>query len=469
MTALADNAPFHVVAPAGAYFRVMTANLGKIPESTRMVLQRDVGGSPLAWALALVLAGWRRVVAGGELPSQFASSGADKLVGQVKQFSSALPKAFVSFLEAADRGEDGAAGSYFEAALTGLPDYARPVLNSWLSSQGFIDASRQLIETIGSAPKPTAKKKAGGTQYTINPGKPDKADKTAILVGRLAKAGWNQQEIERILKGPDKAHLTAERVYRQIAANQPDVQMAITSRLKAPVEATEDLGHVDDEHLTGSRARLTSADELLAEYDALPTEQQKRLLMLLQKKPIQTPEARPKGTSPASSGSGSGGSEPKTATSDTGRIAETVKSGIDLARETINRILGSVGKSEGGKSGGGQKSGGGPSPGRQNGGQSKGKGKGAETDSNKKTDTRSDTEEKEGTEEGDDSDESRDRGDDNRGSLPDDDGGDDGGGSLPDDGGGDGESSLPDEMPPPQPSASTPDIPIIDDSADVVD
>lgn len=342
MTALAENAPFQVVGPAGAYFRVMNGNLAKIPESTRMVLQRDIEGSPLAWALALVLAGWRRLEGGGELPSEFASAGADKLVAQVKQFSSAFPKSFVSFLEAADRGEEAAAGSYFQSALTDLPSYARPVLNNWLSSQGFVDVSRKLVGAIGGAPKQPPGKKPAVNQYTINPGKPSKADKTAILAGRLAKAGWTQQEIDRILMGPDKAHLTAERVYRQIAASKPSVQADVQAQLGPPATEMDDLGHVEDHHLTGSMPRVTSAEDLLGEYKALPPEQQQRLLLLLQQKPVQKSEVAPKGNEPAGGTRGtSGSSSPsKTATtSDTGKIADAVKSGIDLARETINRIL----------------------------------------------------------------------------------------------------------------------------------
>lgn len=351
MTALAENAPFQVVAPAGAYFRVMNGNLAKIPESTRMVLQRDIGGSPLAWALALVLAGWRRIEGGGELPSEFASAGADKLVAQVKQFSSAFPRAFVSFLEAADRGEEAAAGSYFQSALTDLPSYARPVLNNWLSSQGFLDVSRKLVDAIGGAPKQPTGKRPAVNQYTINPGKPSKADKTAILAGRLTRAGWTQQEIDRILMGPDKAHLTAERVYRQIAASKPSVQADVQAQLGPPTAEMDDLGHVEDHHLTGSMPRVTSAEDLLGEYKALPPEQQQRLLLLLQQKPVQKSEVAPKGNAPAggSRGTRGGSSPPKPATtSDTGKIADAVKSGIDLARETINRILKATESSNGG-------------------------------------------------------------------------------------------------------------------------
>lgn len=477
MTAMADNAPFQVFAPAGVYFRVMVAGLGQVPESTRLVLQRDVDGSPLAWPLALVLAGWRLVERGGSLPSEFATSGADKLVAQIKQFKSAFPKSFVSFLEAAERSEEAAATSYFKSALTDLADYARPVLNGWLASQPFLQAAQRLVAGIGGAPKPARQgPKEARPRFEAPIGNPGPADRAALLTGKLASLGWSKLDIDRILVGPGKAPLTADRLYRQIAANKPEVQAAVTSKLKASSQRpAADNEPADTSLLAGSTLRTTGVEQLLAEFGALPALQQQRLLTLLQQNPLTNPDVGQIGK-PKAGATGKNGKTAPVSETDTGKIADAVKSGIGLATETIKRLLGQGGSTTGKtRDGAGKASpdrdadnGDGDTPGKSQpdkSGTDKDKGGSSEKsmeddqtdDSEKSGNGEMTVEEKQSGEE----------------SLPDDAGGDGGDAdSLPDDsGGGRGEAdSLPDDAG----GSSTPDsgdyeVPNINDSADVID
>lgn len=324
-----DSEMARLVSLASGYYRTMEAAQGSLPESTQLVLRRAVNGERLSWPLALILAGGRITDQGGALPPAFAAAGGDKLVAQLGKFKSALPESYVKFLRAVESGEEAAAASYFQTAISDLAGYIRELLNGFLASEAFLSVARNLVTAVGGPSKPRAVA-SKPSRYPVVEGNASSLDKAAFLAGRLRAAGWQPAEIERILAGPDRAHLTAERLYRQVAANRPEDQAAFVRTVKNMAPAEVPPASVDPALLQRSSKQLSGTAQLKQGFDRLSPTEQARLVALLQQF-LETPDGKP-------AKSNGGASGPKKAEPEAG-IPSAIKSGLDLATALVKGLL----------------------------------------------------------------------------------------------------------------------------------
>lgn len=306
---------------ARTYQQAVESVMSKLPEATKKALSRRLAKGDVAWALSLILAGWRLPLArkgtdGDELARFLTSSGAQEVVKQIAGLESQFPANFRSFLASAEDGSLGAAGEYFAATISALGIVARTVLHSWLEkidapASGLASAVAASQQTESRSPPP-AGTSARGTDagrpsqprpvLTVQkqtpadpepPAVPDDPDQATFVGAYLISIGWKVADISRILVGPKQAHRTAEQVFAQWAALHGTDREVVRSRLQQlhpdriePIVA----GDIVPSAVRPSDERI-DAEALYGLYRDLPPAQQGRLLLLLSMTPkgSQTP------------------------------------------------------------------------------------------------------------------------------------------------------------------------------------
>lgn len=370
----------------------------KVPESTRQALNAQLQGGNVAWGLSLVLAAWRIIERGGAdatLTELLKSSGAVDLVAQIASIRMALPQTFTKFLELGESPDDSktaAAASYFASTTADLNFVSRGALHNWLAAKQFSQVAEKLIQAVGGAPGATTKafKAASASgprpafdrqdfssrpatqpeqrgQVTPDPAKPEppspepakdlgdgvdkdsgrakqaelvenEVDLPSFVTAYLLSLGWPLSDISRVLAGPDKSHLTAERMFRVLGAQTPEVRAAVLDKLERQGHldaSTHDPVAIEDHdpsHLVPVKPQNSDAATLLAEFLALPAVQQQRFAALLGE---YRKEAATKGDA------GNKGADP---------TGTAIKLGLDVAEKLIRDLFG--GSSSGKKPGG---------------------------------------------------------------------------------------------------------------------
>lgn len=163
------------------------------------------------------------------------------------------------------------------------------------------DAPRFSIADISADPPddtPLLSNTAGSTPSPSD-GPTDPPAGAASIRAYLKTLKWSESDIARILVGPQQAHLTAEGLYRQYAANSRSDQAALLDLLQ---KAGAQKVTVNPALLAGLNQRdlqpSTAADvaDLVNQFSQLPDVQQMRFLTLLgSQKP---PASKPRVTNP---------------------------------------------------------------------------------------------------------------------------------------------------------------------------
>lgn len=176
-------------------------------------------------------------------------------------------------------------------------------------------------------------------------------DLPSFVTAYLLSLGWPLADIERVLAGPDKSHLTAERFFRVLTAQPKEVRDSVVDRLERD-------GHLDNQHsdplvvedhdpthLVAAKPQAVSdAGAVLAEFLALPAVQQQRFASLLaeyRKLPASTTETPGKKGGAETPGKNEGGESPGKKGDDL--IIPGIKLGLDAAEKLIRELLGGSG------------------------------------------------------------------------------------------------------------------------------
>ncbi len=184
-------------------------------------------------------------------------------------------------------------------------------------------------------------------------------DLPSFVTAYLLSLGWPLADIERVLAGPDKSHLTAERFFRVLTAQPKEVRDSVVDRLERD-------GHLDNQHsdplvvedhdpthLVAAKPQAVSdAGAVLAEFLALPAVQQQRFASLLaeyRKLPVSTTETPGKKGDAETPAKNEGGETPgKKGGESPGKkgddlIIPGIKLGLDAAEKLIRELLGGSG------------------------------------------------------------------------------------------------------------------------------
>lgn len=176
-------------------------------------------------------------------------------------------------------------------------------------------------------------------------------DLPSFVTAYLLSLGWPLADIERVLVGPDKSHLTAERFFRVLTAQPKEVRDSVVERLERD-------GHLDNQHndplvvedhdpthLVAAKPQAASdAGAVLAEFLALPAVQQQRFASLLaeyRKLPSSTTDTPGKKGGAETPGKSEGGESPGKKGDDL--IIPGIKLGLDAAEKLIRELLGGSG------------------------------------------------------------------------------------------------------------------------------